>query len=65
MTSRKAHAILITAFVVVGIALVVKPVAFFAGVMIAILGFLVIGLYMILHDVLTGRMAQKKDNENG
>ena len=65
MTSRKAHSILITAFVVVGILLVVKPIAFFAVVMSAILGVLLIGLYMVLYDVLMGNFSKKKDESNG
>ena len=65
MTSRKAHSILITAFVVVGILLVVKPIAFFAVVMSAILGVLLIGLYMVLYDALMGNFSKKKDESNG
>ena len=65
MTSRKAHSILITAFVVVGILLVVKPIAFFAVVMSAILGVLLIGLYMVLYDALMGNLSKKKDDSNG
>lgn len=65
MTSRKAHSILITLFVVSGIALIFKPVAFFAAVMIAILGFMIIALYMILYDAMMGNFSKKKDDSNG